>query len=108
MSKYPYFQKVTPMGFTVDQLSSVDQLANHPGWKSIKLFLDAIMEPVRPVVYANIDPDKQLMLQQGLGAIYVAASLEDFVSSAGAQADLLLQKELSAKHDAEQTRESDV
>ena len=66
------------------------------------------MEPVRPAVYTNIDPARQLLLHQGLGAIYVAANLEEFVSSAKSKADLLVQQEQSAREQAEQTDDNQV
>ena len=42
------------------------------------------------------------MLHQGLGAIYVASNLEEFVTSAQSRADFLVQQELSAQETAKQ------
>ena len=106
--KYPYFEKADVAGFTATELDAVVEVFTMPGWAVIKKYLGAIMEPVRPAVYANTDPTKQLMLQQGLGAIYVAANLEEFVSSAQSQADLLMQREQSAREHAEQPEEGQV
>ena len=103
----PYFQKADVAGFTVSELDAVADLAQTPGWQTVKKFLDAIMEPVRPAVYSNADPVKQNLLHQGLGAIYVAANLEAFVSSAKAQAELLVQQEASARAAAEHADESE-
>lgn len=100
---YPYFEKADVSGFTRVELDGVSDLIGTPGWETVKKYLGAIMEPVRPAVYANTDPAKQFLLHQGLGAIYVASNLEEFVSSAKARADLLVQQEESARAVAEQT-----
>ncbi len=105
-NSFPYFDKAEVNGFTRAELESVADLVGTPGWETVKKFLAAIMEPVRPAVYANIDPSKQLMLHQGLGAIYVAANLEEFVASAKERADLLVQQEESARLAAEQAEEA--
>ena len=107
-NEFSYFQKAEPVGFTPVELDAVADLVNTPGWVAVRKYLGALMEPVRPAVYANADPAKQLMLHQGLGAIYVAANLEEFVSSAKSQADLLLQQEQSAREAAKQTDENAV
>ena len=99
---YPYFEKADVAGFTRAELDAVADLVGTPGWEAVKKFLGAIMEPVRPAVYSNPDPARQLVLHQGLGAIYVASNLEEFVSSAKARADLLVQQEESARAAAEQ------
>ena len=100
---YPYFEKADVSGFTRAELDGVADLVGTPGWETVKKYLGAIMEPVRPAVYTNTDPAKQYALHQGLGAIYVASNLEEFVSSAKTRADLLVQQELSARAAAEQT-----
>lgn len=99
---YPYFEKADVGGFTRAELEAVSDLVGMPGWAAVQKFMGAIMEPIRPAVYTNMDPTRQLALHQGLGAIYVASNLEEFVSSAKAQADLLMQQELSARARAEQ------
>ena len=105
---YPYFEKADAAGFTSAEFEGVADLIGTPGWGTVKKFLGALMEPVRPAVYANVDPTKQHLLHQGLGAIYVAANLEEFVSSAKSCADLLVQQELSAREAAEQPKEGEV
>jgi len=107
-NKYPYFDKADVAGFTRAELEAAAQLSTLPGWAVVQKYLGAIMEPVRPAVYTNTDPARQLMLHQGLGAIYVAGNLEEFISSAQSKADLLVQQELSARHDAEQEDENQV
>lgn len=97
-----YFVPSEVAGFTVDELDAVAKLANDLGWKTVLKYLEAIMEPVRPAVFSNVEPDKQLMLHQGLGAIYVASNLAEFVASARSRADLLVQQEESARRLAEQ------
>ena len=108
ISKYPFFEQADVSGFTRAEFDAVSDLVGTPGWTAVKKYLGALMEPVRPAVYANGDPEKQLMLHQGLGAIYVAANLEEFVSSAKSKADLLVQQELSAREAAEQPKEGEV
>jgi hypothetical protein len=108
MNDFPYFEKVDVAGFTSSELEAVGDLVGTPGWAVVKKYLGAIMGPVRPAVYTNTDPARQLMLHHGLGAIYVAANLEEFVSSAKSKADLLLQQEVSAREDAEQTNKSEL
>ena len=101
-TNYPYFDAADVSGFTRAELEAVADLVGTPGWAAVKKFLGAIMDPVRPAVYTNTDPEKQLMLHQGLGAIYVASNLEEFVTSAQSRADFLVQQELSARETAKQ------
>ena len=108
MNDFPYFEKADVARFTATELDSVAEMATMPGWAVVQKYLGAIMEPVRPAVYTNTDPARQLMLHHGLGAIYVAANLEEFVSSAKSMADLLVQREMSAVVEAEQANESDL
>jgi len=98
---FPFFDKVDVAGFTRAELDAVADLARTPGWQAVKKYLGELIEPVRPAVYSNTDPEKQLLLHQGLGIIYVASNLEDFVSSAKDLADRLLQQEESARTLAE-------
>lgn len=105
----PYFEKAIVQGFTRAELEAVADMAkNHPGWGTVEKYLDAIMGPMKSAVYANTDPAQQLVLHKGLGAIYVAANLEEFVSSAADEADILMQREESARKAAEQTDENQV
>jgi hypothetical protein len=108
MNNFPYFEKADVVGFTRAELDAVADLVNTPGWATVKKYLGAIMGPIRPAVYTNTDPERQLMLHQGLGAIYVASNLEEFVSSAKSKADLLVQQEASAREDAEQANPDEV
>lgn len=105
-NEFPHFMKAEVSGFTRAEYDAVADLVNTPGWEAVKKFLDALMEPVRPAVYTNTDPEKQLMLHQGLGAIYVASNLTEFVASARSRADLLVQQEESARDNVEQADES--
>lgn len=105
---FPFFKDADVSGFTIEELDYVAQLAKQPGWKVVQKFLDAVMEPVGVAVYANTDPDKQLLLHHGIGMIYVAQNLTEFVSSAKTKADRLLQQEESAKIAAEQPNENEV
>ena len=105
---FPYFDTAEVVGFTTAELEAVADLANSPRWIAIRKYLDAIMGPVRPAVYANVAPEKQLELHKGLGAIYVAANLTEFVSSARAKADRLVQQAASAREVAEQPKEDEV
>ena len=105
---FPYFEKVEVNGFTRAELEAVADLVGTPAWAVMQKFLGALMDPVRPAVYANADPNKQLMLHQGLGAIYVAGNLNEFVSSAGDRAALLVQQEEAARERAKQPREDEV
>ena len=104
----PYFEKAIVQGFTRAELEAVADMAKTPGWGAVEKYLDAIMGPMKSAVYANTDPAQQLMLHKGLGAIYVAANLEEFVSSAADRADILMQQEESARKAAEQTDENEV
>lgn len=106
--EFPYFDKAEVSGFTLTELDAVASMAKTPGWAAVQKYLGAIMGPVRPAVYANADPAKQLMLHQGLGAIYVASNLAEFVSSAQDKADLLVQQEQSASERTEQPNESEL
>lgn len=106
--EFPYFDKPEVSGFTLTELDAVASMAKTPGWAAVQKFLGAIMGPVRPAVYVNADPEKQLLLHQGLGAIYVASNLAEFVSSAQDKADLLLQQERSALARTEQSDESEL
>ena len=105
---FPYFPVADVAGFTRAELEAAADLVGHPGWETVKKYLGAIMEPVRPAVYENIDPAKQFMLHQGLGAIYVAANLQEFVASARSRADILVQQEESARRPPEPTNDSMV
>jgi hypothetical protein len=105
---YPYFPTVDVSGFTAVELDAVADLVNTPGWVAVQKYLGALMEPVRPAVYSNADPAKHNLLHQGLGAIYVASNLVEFVSSAKSKADLLVQQEESALETAEQPNEAEV
>ena len=104
-NNFPFFEKADVAGFTRAELDAVADLVGTPGWAAVQKYLGALMDPVRPAVYTNTDPTKQLLLHQGLGAIYVASNLEEFVSSAKSKADLLVQQELSAREAAEQAKE---
>ena len=108
MSDIPYAFKADVAGFTVLELAAVADLVGTPGWAAVQKLIEALMEPVRPAVYANTDPEKQFLLHQGLGAIYVAANLTQFVSSARSQADRLVQQAESAGERAEQSGEDEV
>lgn len=108
MNGFPYFEQADVQGFTRADLDAVADLVDRPGWAVVKKYLGAIMEPVRPAVYTNTDPSMQLLLHQGIGRIYVASNLEEFVSSAKSRADLMLQHEMSAKEAAEQSDENRV
>ena len=108
MNGFPYFEQADVAGFTRADLDAVADLVDRPGWAVVKKYLGAIMEPVRPAVYINTDPSMQLLLHQGIGRIYVASNLEEFVSSAKAKADLMMQHEQSAKEAAEQPDENQV
>ena len=105
---FPYFEKAEVAGFTLAELDAVADVFESSGWKAIQKYIGAIMDPVRPVVYANTRPEKQLELHKGLGAIYVAANLIEFVSSAKAQADRLMQQEESARVAAEHAKKDEV
>ena len=104
----PYFEPADVAGFTRAELEAVADLTNAPGWAAVQKFLGAIMTPVRPAVYTNTDPERQLLLHQGLGAIYVASNLTEFVASAQSRADLLMQQERSAREREEQASEGAV
>lgn len=104
----PYFETADVAGFTRAELEAVADLVGTPGWAAVKKYLDAIMAPVRPAVYSNPDPQRQLLLHQGLGAIYVASNLTEFVASAQSRADLLVQQEMSARRREEQAVEGEV
>ena len=108
MNGFPYFEQADVAGFTRADLDAVADLVDRPGWAVVKKYLGAIMEPVRPAVYTNTDPSMQLLLHQGIGRIYVASNLEEFVSSARSKADLLVQQELSAWEKVEQPDEGMV
>lgn len=105
--KYPYFEKADAGGFTAVELGAVAELVGNPGWKAVQKYLDTIMEPARQAVYTNTDPSRQFDLHKGLGSIYVAANLAEFIASAKVDADLLVQQEASASKAAEQV-ESDM
>lgn len=105
---FSHFQKTEVSGFTRAELEAVADLVGTPGWAAVQKYLGALMDPVRPAVYSNPDPDKQLLLHQGLGAIYVAGNLAEFVSSARSQADLLVQQEESARKREKQTTDDVV
>lgn len=107
-NNFPYFERSEPLGFSRAELEAVADLVGTPGWAAVEKFIGSLMEAVRPAVYANPDPDKQLLLHQGLGAIYVAGNLAEFVSSARDRADRLVQQEESARLAAEQTNEGKV
>lgn len=94
---FPYFEKADVGGLTRAELDAAADLVNTPGWAVVQKYLAAITAPVLPAVYTNTDPSKQLLLHQGIGRIYVAANLMEFVSSAKSQADLLVQQEASAR-----------
>ena len=99
---FPYFEKADVGGLTRAELDAVADLVDTPGWAVVKKYLAAITAPVLPAIYTNTDPDKQLLLHQGVGRIYVAANLVEFVSSAKSQADLLaLTEKVIAKARAE-------
>lgn len=102
---FPYFEKADVAGFSPAELDAVDQLRFAPGWPVVLRYLAAITGPALPAVYTNTDPEKQLLLHQGIGRIYVAANLVEFVSSAKLRADLLVQQEASAREAAEQAEE---
>lgn len=106
----PFLQPDNPdvAGMTRAELAAVADLAESPGWQAIQKFLGALMEPVRSAVYANTDPQRQLMLHQGLGAIYVSSNLTGFVSSARSKADALLQRERAASEPTEQPNPDEV
>ncbi len=104
----PYFEKTEVGGFTPVELDAIAEMGASPGWKVAQKYLDAILAPVRPAVYTNVDPDRQLLLHQGLGAIYVAENLREFVASASSEADRLLQRELSAAERAEPAKADEV
>lgn len=101
MNDFPHFEKAVVVGFTPVELESVADMTAHPGWPVFRRYLDAIMAPVTPVVFMNTDPNRQLLLHQGLGALYVAENLVDFATSAQAQADRLVQQTQSAEENAE-------
>ena len=107
---YPFtpFENPDVGGMTRAELAAVADMAESAGWAAVLKFLGAVMEPVRPAVYANADPQKQLLLHQGLGAIYVSSSLTGFVSSARSKADALLQRERAASEPPEQSNPDDV
>ena len=104
----PYFDKADVAGFTRAELDAVADLVNTPGWAAVQKYLGAIMEPVRPAVYTNTDPAKQFLLHQGLGAIYVASNLVEFVTSAKSKADALVQQEISASEDEKLAKDAEV
>ena len=104
---FPYFEKADVGGLTRAELDAAADLVNTPGWVVVQKYLAAITAPVLPAVYTNTDPSKQLLLHQGIGRIYVAANLVEFVSSAKSQADLLVQQEASARAAAEHADESE-
>ena len=108
MTEIPFYEITRVGGLTVEDLHAVDDMSKSEGWKVVSKILAALMEPVGPAVYANTDPEKQLLLHQGLGAIYVAKNLEEFVSSAASEAERLLQQEESADEAAEQAKEREV
>jgi hypothetical protein len=108
INDFPYFEPADVAGFTTVELDAVADLLSTPGWAAVKKYLGAIMEPVRPAVYTNTDPARQFLLHQGLGAIYVASNLVEFVSSAKSKADLLVQQEVSAREAAEQAKQDEV
>ncbi len=108
MTKIPFYEITKVGGLTVEDLHAVDDMSKSEGWSVVSRTLAALMEPVSAVVYANTDPEKQLLLHQGLGAIYVAKNLEEFVSSAASEAERLLQQERAAAEAAEQAKESEV
>ena len=108
MNNFPYFESADVSGFTQVELDAVADLVKLPGWKAVEKFLGALMEPVRPAVYTNTDSEKQYLLHQGLGAIYVASNLVEFVSSAKLKADALVQQESSASKAAERAKENEV
>ena len=82
INDFPYFEKADVGGLTRAELDAAADLVDTPGWAVVKKYLAAITAPVLPAVYTNTDPDKQLLLHQGIGRIYVAANLVEFVSSA--------------------------
>lgn len=100
---YPFFTKAEVRGLTIKELEAVGDLMEQPGWKPLEKFLATLLEPAQDAVYANGDPQKQLLLHQGLGMIYVAGNLLEFVSSSHAEALRLLQQEESAPPPDEQT-----
>ena len=103
--KYPYFEKAVAgftAGFSVVELGAVAELVDHPGWKAVQRYLDALMVEPSLAVYTNTDPSRQLDLHKGIGSIYVAANLAEFIASAKAEADRLVQQEASASLVAEQ------
>lgn len=106
INDFPYFEKADVGGLTRAELDAAADLVDTPGWAVVKKYLAAITAPVLPAIYTNTDPDKQLLLHQGVGRIYVAANLVEFVSSAKSQADLLVQQEASAREAAEQPKEN--
>ena len=101
-----FFEKADVCGFTRAELAAVADLVDTPGWEVVEKYLAAILSATLPAVYTNFDPDRQMLLHQGIGRIYVAGNLTEFVSSAGARADLLLQQEASARENTEQPDES--
>ena len=101
-SDIQFFEPSEVIGMSIEELDAVDALSKTAGWKAILKYIGALMDPVRSSVFANTDPDKQLLLHKGLGAIYIANNLMEFVSSAGKRAELLLQQEKSAREKAEQ------
>lgn len=105
-SNFPQFEKADVVGFTPVELEAVAEMTAHPGWAVLRRYLDAIMTPVTHAVFMNTDPNRQLLLHQGIGALYVAENVVEFATSAQAQADRLMQQTQSARDPAERAKDT--
>ena len=90
------------MDLTLEQWRMLKSLTQHEGWPILGNLMYAVGEKAESMIYGNSDPEKQLLLHQGIGAVNVIRDIGNFIASSDAQiARLEAEAAQSAPSDAD-------